>query len=69
LLAIPEKLLLEHAEATLATAASDLLKRVAALGKLAGAPWGKDQKDATLAAMIAWKLGVVSRTDIPARPK
>ena len=53
LLAIPEKLLLEHAEAALATAASDLQKKVAALGKLAGAPWGKDQKDAALAAMIA----------------
>jgi hypothetical protein len=30
-----------------------LLKRVAALGKSVGPPWGKDQKDAALAAMIA----------------
>ena len=50
---IPEKLLLEHAEATLATTASSLSQKIAALGKSAGAPWGKDQKDAALAAMIA----------------
>jgi hypothetical protein len=53
LVSIPEKLLLEHAEAALAIGASDLQKKVAALGKLAGAPWGKDQKEAALAAMIA----------------
>ena len=53
LMAIPEKLLLEHAEATLATTASSLSQKIAALGKSAGAPWGKDQKDAALAAMIA----------------
>ena len=50
---IPEKLLLEHAEATLATTASSLSQKIAALGKSTGAPWGKDQKDAALAAMIA----------------
>ena len=53
LVAIPEKLLREHAEAALATKASDLLKQIALLGKSAGPPWGKDQKDAALAAMIA----------------
>ena len=53
LVAIPEKLLLEHAEAALATKASDLLQQIALLGKSAGPPWGKDQKDAALAAMIA----------------
>ncbi len=52
LVAIPEKLLLEHAEAALATTASSL-QQIAALGKSAGPPWAKDQKDAALAAMIA----------------
>ena len=53
LVAIPEKVLLEHAEAALAITASSLLQQIAALGKSAGPPWGKDQKDAALAAMIA----------------
>lgn len=53
LLAIPEKLLIAHAEAVLSTTASRLLPKIAALGKSVGAPWGKDQKDAALAALIA----------------
>ena len=53
LVAIPEKLLTEQAEWALATSASVLMKRIATLGKSAGPPWGKDQKDAALAAMIA----------------
>jgi hypothetical protein len=53
LVAIPEKLLTEQAEWALATSASALMKRIATLGKSAGAPWGRDQKDAALAAMIA----------------
>jgi hypothetical protein len=53
LLKIPEKLLAQHAEKELATPVSVLTKRIAALGKSVGSPWGKDQKDATLAAMIA----------------
>lgn len=53
LVAIPEKLLTEQAEKVLAAPASVLIKKVAALGKSAGPPWGKDQKDAALAAMIA----------------
>ena len=53
LVAIPEKLLTEQAEWALATSASALMKRIATLGKSAGPPWGKDQKDAALAAMIA----------------
>ena len=53
LVAIPEKLLNEHAERALATPLNTLLERVATLGKSAGPPWGKDQKDAALAAMIA----------------
>src|SRR5262245_42061200 len=53
LVAIPEKRLTEQAERVLATSASALMKRVATLGKSVGPPWGRDQKDAALAAMIA----------------
>lgn len=50
---IPEKELLPYAERKLKTSAPDLTTRVARIGKAAGPPWGKDQKDAALAAMIA----------------
>lgn len=53
LVAIPEKQLMTHAENALAITESVLVKNVAALGKFVGPPWGKDQKDAALAAMIA----------------
>lgn len=53
LVAIPEKSLFEHAETALKTSASSLSQQIAALGKSVGAPWGRDQKEATLAAMIA----------------
>jgi hypothetical protein len=52
-LGVPEKQLAEYAERSLATPMSSLRKTIAALGKSVGPPWGKDQKDATLAAMIA----------------
>jgi hypothetical protein len=50
---IPEKLLTEQAESALAASATALMKRMATLGKSAGPPWGRDQKDAALAAMVA----------------
>lgn len=53
LAAIPEKRLGEHAAAALATPLANLRARVAALGKSAGPPWGKDQKEAALAALVA----------------
>ncbi len=53
LVAIPEKLLMKHAEKALGTPASGLAKNLAALGKAVGPPWGKDQKDAALAALVA----------------
>jgi hypothetical protein len=53
LAAIPEKLLTQHAEKALAVPVSALMKRIAMLGKAVGSPWGKDQKDAALAAMVA----------------
>jgi len=38
---------------TLATSTAGARRTIAALGKSIGPPWGKDQKDAALAAMIA----------------
>jgi hypothetical protein len=57
LVAIPEKLLSQHAARVLGTPASGLVKKTAKLGKSAGPPWGKDQKDAALAALIALRAG------------
>ncbi|HEU5179319.1 MAG TPA: hypothetical protein VFW45_00885 [Candidatus Polarisedimenticolia bacterium] len=51
--AIPEKFLEEHAAKVLAAPADALREKLSALGKSAGPPWGKDQKDAALAAMVA----------------
>lgn len=53
LLRVPEKQLAEHAERALSTSTDSLRKTIASLGKAVGAPWGKDQKDAALAALIA----------------
>lgn len=50
---LPEKTLVNHAEKALRTSPDALSKKLSALGKLAGPPWGKDQKDAALAAMLA----------------
>lgn len=53
LMAIPEKALRNEAESALRTSASGLDSVLAALGKSVGPPWGKDQKDAALAAIVA----------------
>jgi len=53
LLRVPEKQLDEEAERALATSVNSLRKTIASLGKSVGPPWGKDQKEAALAAMIA----------------
>jgi hypothetical protein len=50
---VPEKTLLSYAENSLKVSSNELAKRLSAIGKLAGPPWGKDQKDAALAAMLA----------------
>jgi hypothetical protein len=50
---IVEKQLDEQAERALSTPVNSLRKTIASLGKSVGPPWGKDQKDASLAAMIA----------------
>jgi hypothetical protein len=55
LVAIPEKGLDERAEKSLGKPMSVLMREIEALGKSVGPPWGKDQKSATLAAMITLK--------------
>lgn len=50
---VPEKEIMEHAERKLKISAQELSKQLSVIGKAAGAPWGKDQKDPALAAMIA----------------
>ena len=51
--AIPEKQLMNEAEKVLGKPETELVKQITLLGKSVGSPWGKDQKDAALAAMIA----------------
>ena len=50
---INEKRLEEQAERALGSSVAAMKKTIASLGKSVGPPWGKDQKDASLAAMIA----------------
>jgi len=50
---IPEKQLGEEAVRALDTSMESLRKTIISLGKSVGPPWGRDQKDASLAAMIA----------------
>lgn len=51
--AVPAKSLAAYAEKALGVRASRLFHQIAALGKSVGPPWGKDQKDAAIAALIA----------------
>jgi hypothetical protein len=53
LVEVREKSIWEDAERALAVERSALMRRIELLGKAVGPPWGKDQKTATLAAMIA----------------
>jgi hypothetical protein len=53
LVSVPEKQLDAVAAKTLRLPAAQLAERIATFGKSVGAPWGKDQKAATLAALIA----------------
>jgi len=52
-LAVPEKSLMAFAENALQARSTELANRITALGKSVGPPWGRDQKDAALAALIA----------------
>jgi len=51
--AIVEKQLRQQAERALGTSMKGFQNAIATLGKTVGAPWGVDQKDAALAALIA----------------
>ena len=51
--AIPEKQLVSQAGQALKVSTEGVTEKIKALGKIAGPPWGKDQKEACLAAMIA----------------
>jgi hypothetical protein len=53
LVEIPEKQLTDFAEKALSAPATTLAKKITMLGKSVGPPWGKDQKDATLSALVA----------------
>lgn len=53
LVELPEKNLTDHAEKALGTPEIGLQKKITTLGKSIGPPWGKDQKDAALAALVA----------------
>lgn len=50
---VPEKDLSEFAARSLVDSALSLQAQVAALGKAIGPPWGRDQKDSAVAALIA----------------
>lgn len=50
---LPEKELLARADESLDLA--EAIRNIAELGRVAGPPWGKDQKNATLAAMMVMK--------------
>jgi len=52
-LTVLEKELMLNASSHLGTPSDLLVKKIAELGKSVGAPWGKDQKDAALAAIMA----------------
>jgi hypothetical protein len=53
LVTLPEKALVLHAERALGTSERAIATTIAVLGKGIGPPWGKDQKDAALAAVVA----------------
>lgn len=55
LVAVPSKQLATEARTAFGTRTSQTLAKIASLGKSVGPPWGKDQKDAALAAAIALK--------------
>ena len=52
-LAPPEKTLMDQFAQAFGTTTADALAKLAALGKACGPPWGQDQKQAALAALLA----------------
>jgi hypothetical protein len=64
---IPEKTLQSAAQGAFGAAANAVVERIAALGRELGAPWARDQKDATLAALIALS-SLSGRRALPSGP-
>jgi hypothetical protein len=64
LVKVPEAQLGELAAKSLAVPLAGLTKKIAALGKSVGPPWGSDQKTATLAAMISLQLSPRERREL-----
>jgi hypothetical protein len=58
LVTVPEKQLDAIAQKALAAPIAKVMQAVSTLGKGAGAPWGKDQKTATIAALIALRARI-----------
>jgi len=58
-LPVLEKELMARASSHLGTRADLLMKQIAELGKSVGAPWGKEQKDAALIALMALHSGAL----------
>ena len=58
LMTLPDKSAMDEAAKLLRIAPAVLAARLVTLGKSAGAPWGKDQKEAATAAIVA--LGAVA---------
>jgi hypothetical protein len=52
-LAVPEKRLMQDARRIVGPSAAGVSRTLGDLGRSVGPPWGKDQKEAALAAMIA----------------
>lgn len=63
LVVIPEKQLATYAASSLRMPVSRLEKTIATLGKSVGPPWGKDQKDTALAALVALQRGLNREPD------
>jgi len=66
---LPDKSALEAAVRELATTRVRLDDALAALGKQAGAPWGKDQKEAAAAAFVALSAAASTATTRAKREK
>ena len=62
---LPDKSALDEASKRLGLTRARLEARLTALGKSAGPPWGKDQKEAAAAALVA--LGHAKRGSSTAR--
>jgi hypothetical protein len=61
---LPDKAALDAAARALGISRARLDGTLAALGKAAGSPWGKDQKEAAAAALVA-----IERSESSARPE